>query len=373
MKVIISGGGTGGHIYPAIAIADALTQSKLATDILFVGARGQMEMQKVPEAGYPIIGLPISGLRRKQLLKNLPLPYYLVVSLWKSRKLLKDFRPHIVVGTGGYASAPLLYMAAQRHIATLIQEQNVVAGLANRILAHYVDRICVAYPNMATYFPLKKTVFTGNPTRLSLTQLGQKRSAACLYFGLSPHKKCLLVLGGSLGAQTINESILRTIAPLMQAGLQILWATGKYYFEQIKSKLSPQLQTHIKIYPFIQSIDLAYAVADIVLARAGALTIAELCVAQKPTIFVPSPNVVNDHQTKNVWPLVTAEAALMVQEQDVPQKLTKTILQLLQSPAQQNSLTRNMKAWAKPQATTTIVKEIVSLTKDYNPAHNTSQ
>ena len=368
MKIIISGGGTGGHIYPAIAIADALKQYNPATDILFVGAIGKMEMQKVPEAGYPIVGINIRGFQRKQVLQNVVFPFRLAASLRKARKLLKDFQPDVVVGTGGYASAPILYMAAKQQVATLIQEQNAAAGLTNRILARYVDTVCVAYPNMEKYFPQKKIVHTGNPTREGLMQLGKKREAAHTYFGLDPNKKCLLVLGGSLGAKTINESTLRAADRLMEAGLQIIWAIGHSYFENIKAQLTQQQQSTIKVYPFIKAIDLAYAAADVVVARAGALAVAELCIAQKPVIFVPSPNVTADHQTQNVLPLVAKNAALMIKDHEAPQQLAQAVLQVVQSAAQQNTLANNIKAWAKPKATAAIVKEIIGLAKVSSPA-----
>ena len=361
MKVIISGGGTGGHIYPAIAMADALKKCKPKTDILFVGAIGKMEMTKVPEAGYPIVGLGIRGFQRKQIWKNGSLPFRLAASLWRARRLLKDFKPDVVIGTGGYASTPVLYMATQQKIATLIQEQNATAGLANRILARYVDTVCVAYPNMDTYFPSKKIVHTGNPIRADLMQLENKREAARAHFGLDANKKCLLVLGGSLGSKTINKSILGTIDRLIEADLQVIWVAGRLYFEDIKTQLKHNQQSAIKIFPFIKSMDLAYAAADIVVSRAGALAIAELCMAQKPVIFVPSSNVVADHQTQNVWPLVEKKAALVIEDDKAIQTLGQDILKLLRSEAQQKLLARNIKDWAMPKATTTIVKAIMRL------------
>ncbi|MFM2428124.1 MAG: hypothetical protein RL012_8 [Bacteroidota bacterium] len=363
MKVILSGGGTGGHIYPAIAIAHALKQYDPATDILFVGASGKMEMQKVPEAGYPIVGLGIRGFQRRKVLQNFVLPFRLVASLWKARKVLRDFQPDVVVGTGGYASAPILYMAAKQKIPTLIHEQNATIGLTNQILAGSVDTVCVAYANMEAFFPDAKTVLTGNPVREDVIHLRGKREAAHAYFGLAPEKKCLLVLGGSLGAKTINESILQAIDKLREADLQIIWATGHLYFENIKVQLTPQQQRTIKVYPFIKAIDLAYAAADIVVSRAGALTVAELCMAQKPVVFVPSPNVTADHQTQNVLPLVEKNAALMVRDDEAMQTLAKEVLKLLRLEGRQNILAKNMKHWAKPQATVAIVKEIICLAK----------
>lgn len=365
MKIIISGGGTGGHVYPAIAIAHALRRRNPSTAILFVGASGRMEMQKVPEAGYPIVGLGVRGLQRKQVLQNISFPFRLGASLWKARKILKDFQPDVVVGTGGYASAPILYMAARRGIPTLIQEQNAAVGLTNQILADYVNTVCVAYANMEAYFPKEKMVYTGSPIREDLVQLKGKREAAHTYFGLLPHKKCLLVLGGSLGARTINVSILQSLDSLWEAGLQILWATGHTHVEDIRAQLTQEQQSHIKVYPFIQAIDLAYAAADIVVSRAGALAVAELCVAQKPTIFVPSPNVTADHQTQNVRPLVEKNAALMVKDGEAIQTLAREIIQLLKLEARQEILAKNMRYWAKPQAADAVAKEILRLV---NPA-----
>jgi UDP-N-acetylglucosamine--N-acetylmuramyl-(pentapeptide) pyrophosphoryl-undecaprenol N-acetylglucosamine transferase len=361
MKIIISGGGTGGHIYPAIAIADALKQYDPTVNILFVGASGKMEMKKVPEAGYPIVGLSIRGFQRRRMLQNMTLPFRLAASLWKAREILKDFQPDVVVGTGGYASAPILYMAARQSIPTLIQEQNAAVGLTNRILANHVDIVCVAYASIEAYLPGTKIVLTGNPVREDLMHLSGKRAEACAYFGLVLDKKCLLVLGGSLGARTINESILQAIDPLLEAGLQIIWATGRLYFYEIKAKLTQRRQNTVKIYSFIEAIDLAYAMADIVVSRAGALAVAELCVAQKPVIFVPSPNVTANHQVQNVRPLVEKNAALMVRDNETIQNLAREVMSLLRHKDRQNVLAKNIKHWAKPQATAAVVKEIIRL------------
>lgn len=361
MKVIISGGGTGGHIYPAIAIADALKQHDPSSEILFVGAQGKMEMQRVPAAGYPIVGLPISGIQRKRLFQNLTVPWRLAASLWRASRIIKHFQPDVVVGTGGYASAPILYMATQWGIPTLIQEQNAYAGLTNRLLAQRVARVCVAYEGMDQYFPADKLVLTGNPVREDITNLAEQRQAAYAYFGLAPDKRCLLVLGGSQGAQTINESILQALPRLIAAGMQIIWPTGYAYFESIRAQLSQWPYQGIKLWPFIDRIALAYAAATIVVSRAGALAIAELCVAQKPTIFVPSPHVTADHQTKNAWPLADKQAALLIEDQAARQKLGPALIQLLHNEAQQKSLVQNMRLWAKPYATADIVSLIHQL------------
>ena len=368
MKVILSGGGTGGHIYPAIAIADALKKRDPATDILFVGAKGKMEMQKVPAAGYPIVGLQTRGFQRKKVWQNFSLPYRLAASLWKAHKLLKDFRPEVVVGTGGYASAPTLYMAAKQKIPTLIQEYHAASGLTNRLLAGYVDKVCVAYEGMEKYFPAEKVVLTGNPVREDLLNLPEKRRAAYDHFGLLPDKKCLLVLGGSLGAQTINKSILQAVDQLIEAGLQLIWVPGHLYYADIQAQLTAQQRAVVKVYPFIGSIDLAYAAADIVVSRAGAGTIAELCIAQKPVIFVPSPNVTADHQTQGVLPLVANNAALMVKDDEAMQTLPQTVIGLLQLETRQDILAKNIKDWARPKATAAIVQEIIHLA---SPSNNT--
>ncbi|MEL6358788.1 MAG: undecaprenyldiphospho-muramoylpentapeptide beta-N-acetylglucosaminyltransferase, partial [Bacteroidota bacterium] len=356
-----SGGGTGGHIYPAIAIAHKLKQQDPNISILFVGARGKMEMQKVPEAGYSIVDLNIAGFQRKKLWRNFLLPFRLLASLWKARKVLRKFRPDVVIGTGGYASAPILYMAAKQGIPTLIQEQNAIPGFTNRLLAKYVDKVCVAYEDMEQHFPENKLVITGNPVREDLLNLTAHKQEAYTHFGLAPEKPCLLVLGGSLGAKTINDSILQSLDKLTEAELQLIWVTGQVHFEVLQAQLSPQQHAAVKLYPFIESIHLAYAVADIVVARAGAGTIAELCIAQKPTIFVPSPNVTDDHQTKNVLPLVAKEAAVLVRDSEAMQTLAPAVIKLLQSEERRNKLAANIKTLARPQATTTIVQAMMTL------------
>jgi UDP-N-acetylglucosamine--N-acetylmuramyl-(pentapeptide) pyrophosphoryl-undecaprenol N-acetylglucosamine transferase len=361
MKIIISGGGTGGHIYPAIAIANALKRYDPTANLLFVGAIGKMEMKKVPEAGYPIVGLGIRGFQRRRILPNIVLPFRLAASLRKAQEILRDFQPDVVVGTGGYASAPVLYMAARQKIPTLIQEQNAAVGLTNRMLANHVDVVCGAYESIAAYFPGTRTVLTGNPVREDLIHLSGKKEEAHAYFGLAPDKKCLLVLGGSLGAGTINESILQALDPLLEVGLQIIWVTGPLYFEEIKAKLTQRQQNIVKVYSFIEAIDLAYAMADIVVSRAGALAVAELCVAQKPVVFVPSPNVTADHQTQNVRPLVEKNAALMVRDNEAMQTLAQEVIDLLQNKDRQSALAQNIKHWARPQATAAVVKEIIRL------------
>ena len=360
MRIILSGGGTGGHIYPAIAIANALRQDNPNNEILFVGAQGKMEMQQVPAAGYQIIGLPIRGIQRKILWKNISLPPKLIVSWWKARGIIKRFKPDVVIGTGGYASAPLLYAATQKRIPTLIQEQNAYAGLTNRLLAKWVDRVCVAYEGMHRYFPAHKILVTGNPVRQDIVDLATKRQIAYDYFGLAVGKKCLLILGGSQGAKMLNEIILQTLPQFLADDIQVIWSVGHGYFEYIKKQL-PQYYSGLKILPFIEKIDLAYVVADGVVARAGALAITELCMVQKPTIFIPSPNVAANHQVKNVTPLVAKGAAILLEEGEAKNKLGLVLLPLLHNEAQRQRLIQNMKFWAKPQATSDIVKLIYKL------------
>lgn len=361
-RIIISGGGTGGHIYPAIAIADALKHQNLGVDILFVGASGKMEMQKVPEAGYPIVGLEVRGFQRKQLWQNLGVPLRVLTSLQKARGILKNFQPDVVIGTGGYASAPVLYTAAKQKVPTLIQEQNAIPGLANRILARYVDIVCAAYTSLTDYIPNKKVVLTGNPIRREVTELSKKKEAAYAHFGLVPDKKCLLVLGGSLGARNLNESIVQAVGLLIRAGLQIIWATGQVYFEAIRTQFTKEQTDTVRLYPFIGAMDLAYAASDIVVSRAGALAVAELCVARKPVIFVPSPNVTADHQTQNVLPLIKDNAALIVRDSEAKRSLAQVILELFHAQEKQKTLTINIARWAKPNATEAVVQEVERLT-----------
>jgi UDP-N-acetylglucosamine--N-acetylmuramyl-(pentapeptide) pyrophosphoryl-undecaprenol N-acetylglucosamine transferase len=303
---MISGGGTGGHIFPAIAIADTLKQRCPEADILFVGALGRMEMQRVPDAGYPIIGLPIKGFDRTHLLKNLTVLFLLGKSLFLAWKAIRRFRPHVVIGVGGYASAPTLYMASWAGVPTLIQEQNSYAGVTNKLLARRAGTICVAYSGMERFFPAKKIILTGNPVRKALLH-PQQRTLAAAFFGLNPQKKTLLVIGGSLGARTINLAIEQGIHALSEQGIQLIWQTGKNYTPK------HQLTAHgLWVAPFIDRMDLAYAAADLVISRAGAATISELCLLGKPAILVPSPNVAEDHQTQNARALVRYAAAELV-------------------------------------------------------------
>ncbi|MGI9544795.1 MAG: undecaprenyldiphospho-muramoylpentapeptide beta-N-acetylglucosaminyltransferase [Cyclobacteriaceae bacterium] len=361
LKIIISGGGTGGHIYPAIAIANALKTLADPVDILFVGAKDRMEMQKVPEAGYPIIGLWISGIQRKLSLSNLLFPIKLLASLFRSKKILKRFKPNAVVGVGGYASGPLLYAATQKKVPALIQEQNSYAGLANKWLSKKVQKICVAYDNMEAFFPSQKLVYTGNPVRLDILSANSKRPKAIDFFGLSPERKTILIIGGSLGARTINHSIEKDLAKIINAGVQLIWQTGRFYFREVEQKLAGIHTSQVHLFEFLREMDLAYAAADLVISRAGALSIAELCLVGKPVVFVPSPNVAEDHQTKNAMALVSKNAAIMVKDHKAKEQLVDHALELLQDDAKQEELRINISRLGKPDAAITIAKEILKL------------
>lgn len=366
-RIIISGGGTGGHIFPAIAIARALQALHANTEILFVGARGRMEMQKVPEAGYPIIGLWISGLQRRITIDNLAFPVKVISSITKSFRILADFRPDAVVGVGGYASGPLLYAASVRKIPALLQEQNSYAGLTNKWLANNVQKICVAHDGMEKFFPKEKLVMTGNPVRKEIVTASREYSAskrleALKFFGLSPEKKTLLAVGGSLGARTINQAILAGIPQLVQAGIQVIWQCGKFYHKDMQARLEALGQKEgIVLLEFLQRMDLGYAAADVVVSRAGALAIAELCLVKKPVIFVPSPNVSEDHQRKNAEALVAKDAALMVLDKEASEKMVKMIIALLEDEEKQKDLQENIGKLAKPDAAETIAREVFNL------------
>jgi len=358
---MISGGGTGGHIYPAIAIANAWKEKYPDTEILFVGAEGKMEMQKVPDAGYAIVGLKVAGLQRRLTLENLSFPFKLMDSLKLSSRLIKNFDPHAVVGVGGYASGPLLYMAQRKKIPTLIQEQNSYAGLTNKLLAKRAGAICVAYPGMEAFFPKEKIKYTGNPVRKDILTLEGKVEQAFLHFGLERSKPVLLVLGGSLGAKTINEAILRHMEEFEALGYQVVWQTGKFYYESIKTKLADTGLKHIHALEFIQHMDLAYAAADLVISRAGALSVSELSLAGKAVVFIPSPNVVDDHQTKNAMALVKKNAAAILRDSDAVQGLLAVVEELMQDPAMRFRLAENMAKMAKPDAAKEIVNELEKL------------
>ncbi len=358
-KFIISGGGTGGHIYPAVAIANELKSRFPDAEFLFVGAKDRMEMEKVPQAGYKIKGLWISGLQRSLSLQNLAFPLKLVSSLQKSQKILKDFKPDVAIGTGGYASAPLLRMASLRRIPCLIQEQNSHAGITNKWLSGKVQKICVAYDGMEKFFPSEKIKLTGNPVRQDLLDISSKRDEAITFFNLKRDKKTLLVLGGSLGARRINQLIEKSLPFFEANNLQVIWQCGKFYEEIYKTKGSENVQVHA----FLNRMDLAYATADIIISRAGALSVSELCLVGKPVIFIPSPNVSEDHQTKNAMSISEKNAALLIKESDLDSSFENEFLQLITSKEKQKTLSENIKKLAKPNATKDIVEEIEKLLK----------
>ncbi|MCZ6901064.1 MAG: undecaprenyldiphospho-muramoylpentapeptide beta-N-acetylglucosaminyltransferase [Bacteroidetes bacterium] len=360
-KIIISGGGTGGHIYPAIAIANELKEMHPDIDILFVGAQGRMEMQKIPEAGFRIIGLPISGIQRSLSLRNLKFPFKLLASLWRSGKILKEFNPDVAVGVGGFASGPLLYMATRKKIPTLIQEQNSYAGLTNKLLAKKVDVICVAYENLEKYFPYQKIILTGNPVREDIERAGSRVDQAVEFFSFSKQQKTILVVGGSLGARNINDSIYAHIQEIIDADIQLVWQTGAIYFDEFQSKMESHPKERIRIFKFLKEMDLAYAMADLVISRAGALAISELCIVRKPVIFVPSANVAEDHQTKNAQALVETDAALTIPDSQAKDRLVKEALELLDQNDKLEKLANNIGKLARPDAGKAIAGEILKL------------
>ena len=359
-RYIISGGGTGGHIFPAIAIANEIKKNEPESEILFVGALGKMEMEKVPQAGYEIVGLPIAGLQRRLTLKNLSFPFKVLKSLRLAKKIVRDFNPDIAIGVGGYASGPLLRMAGKLGVKTLIQEQNSYPGITNKLLAKKANTICVAYEGLDRWFPKNKIVQTGNPIRHEVVQLEGKRDKALAHFNLSANKQTLLIVGGSLGARTINQAVEKNISSFEDSDLQVIWQTGKYYFSKAEEAASNHQHTHP--HQFIREMDLAYAAADIIVSRAGAMSISELCLIGKPAILVPSPNVSEDHQTKNAMALVNKEAAILVKDAEAISNLGETVLNLMKDNQKREGLSKNILALGQDQATTMIYKEITKLT-----------
>ncbi|MGB3142796.1 MAG: undecaprenyldiphospho-muramoylpentapeptide beta-N-acetylglucosaminyltransferase [Maribacter sp.] len=358
-KFILSGGGTGGHIYPAIAIANELKRRYPDAEFLFVGAKDRMEMEKVPQAGYKIEGLWITGLQRKLTLKNLVFPIKLISSLIKANNIVSKFKPHAVIGTGGFASGPLLKMATAKGIPCLLQEQNSFAGITNKLLKDKVEKICVAYDGMEKFFPKDKIVKTGNPVRSDLVELNATKEEALDFFGLGQDKKTLLVLGGSLGARRINELVAKHLSYFEKLGLQVLWQCGKGYYELYKVNASKG----IKVHAFLNDMDKAYVAADFIISRAGAGAVSELCLVGKPTFFIPSPVVAEDHQTKNALSLVGHDAAVMIKETDLEAKFKSEFESVLNSPEKQAQLSKNCKALALPFATLDICNEIEKLLK----------
>lgn len=360
-RLLISGGGTGGHIFPAVAIANEFRDRHPNAEILFVGAEGRMEMTRVPEAGYKIIGLWISGLQRKLTLSNLLFPVKLIVSYFKARRIVKEFKPDVAIGTGGYASGPIMIAATRAGIPSVIQEQNSFAGLTNKQVADKVTRVCVAYEGMEQYFPKDKIRLTGNPVRKDILSVASKRTAAIAHFGFDHSKKTLLIIGGSLGARTINESILAGIDKIIESGIQVIWQTGKGYYNQYKDALSRYDLKNIRVQDFLKEMDLALAASDVVISRSGALAVSETCIAGKPCIMVPSPNVAEDHQTKNALALVEKDAAIMVKDREASQKLVAEALALLSNADRMAALSANIAKLARPHATRDIVNEIESI------------
>ena len=361
LKIIVSGGGTGGHIFPAIAIANAIKSLRSDTEILFVGAKGKMEMEKVPAAGYAIEGLWISGLQRKLTLSNLSFPFKVMSSLVKANGILRRFKPDAVIGTGGFASGPMLRMAAKKGIVTLIQEQNSYPGITNKILSKKVNKICVAYTGMEKFFPKEKILITGNPVRQDILNLEGKRERGLEHFGLKSDKKIILVIGGSLGARTINESIVTCLPAFEKNNIQLVWQTGKHFYETAKAAVGPASAKGIKVFDFIQKMDYAYAVADMVISRAGASSVSELSLVKKPCILVPSPNVAEDHQTKNAMALVTHHAAILIADQVAREQLCEAALKLVNDVEECFRLSENISRLAFKDSATVIANEVISL------------
>ena len=360
-QFIVAGGGTGGHIFPAIAIADALKTRLPDASIQFVGAAGRMEMEKVPQAGYPIIGLEVVGLQRSMTLKNFSFPFKLLKSLWQAIKVVRNFKPDVCIGVGGYASGPVLFMAALMCKKIVIQEQNSYPGITNKLLSRFAKRIYVAYDNMDRFFPQKKIVYTGNPIRKDIAQFSADRNAALQFFGLEAGKKTLLIIGGSLGARTINESVELHFENWVNNGFQLLWQTGKIYYNGILERTKNKNTSHVHIREFIREMDKAYAIADIIISRAGALSISELCVVGKPCILIPSPNVAEDHQTKNAMALVNKQAAVLVKDTEAKEKLGNTVLELSKNEDQLKKIGSNIKTLAKINAANDIAADIIQL------------
>lgn len=360
-RVIISGGGTGGHIFPALAIANEIRKRNPGVDILFVGALKRMEMEKVPAAGYRIIGLPVTGFPRKPGVRMFSFALNLIKSNRMANKIIEDFRPQIAVGVGGYASGPLLRAAARRGVPTLIQEQNSYAGITNKLLGKKAGAICVAYDNMDRYFPAEKIVFTGNPVRENMIQQPEDRVNALDYFKLSNNKKVILIVGGSLGARSVNEAVMHNMEVISASGAEFIWQTGSLYYNDIIGKLGGKVPSNIHIHEFLTRMDLAYAAADVVVSRAGAGTISELCLVGKPVILVPSPNVAEDHQTKNALALTRKGAAVMIPDAEIKEKLFAEALRLADLPGECAQLSQNIGKLARPQATQHIVDEAEKL------------
>jgi UDP-N-acetylglucosamine--N-acetylmuramyl-(pentapeptide) pyrophosphoryl-undecaprenol N-acetylglucosamine transferase len=359
LKIIISGGGTGGHIFPAIAIARAVNEMRPGTEILFVGAIGRMEMEKVPAAGFKIEGLEISGISRSNMMKNISLPAKILKSVKKAKNIISGFNPNVIIGVGGYASGPTLWAGIRKHIPTLIQEQNSYPGITNKILGKRVNKICVAYSGMEKYFPAGKIIMTGNPVRQDITGLEAKRKEALEYFKLNDGGFVLLVIGGSLGARTINQSIKNALQLFAGKNIRVIWQTGKAFYNEA-TELAKEY-SNVRVYDFISKMDYAYAASDVVVSRAGAISLAELCIAGKPSILVPSPNVAEDHQTKNAVSLAEKNAALVIKDDMAVQQLGQEVINLTADENLRKSLSKNIQALAIKDSAQRIAKEIIAL------------
>lgn len=367
-RIIISGGGTGGHIFPAVAIANAIKKIEPSAGILFVGAKGKMEMEKVPQAGYPIEGLWISGLQRNDIKANLLFPFKVISSLMQARKIIKRFKPQVAVGVGGYASGPLLYMAARMGVACLIQEQNSFAGLTNKILGRKVQKICVAFDGMEKFFPKEKIIKTGNPVREEAVRTEGLKNEALSFFGLKPGNPTLLIVGGSQGAKSINKAVQACIHQLEKLGINIIWQTGKYFYEEAKKSAEAFPSDRVKVYDFINRMNLAYALADLIVSRAGASTVSELCLIGKPAILIPLPTAAEDHQAMNAMSLVNENAAIMIRDHELPERLFSEIESLLADKDKRNQLSVNISRLALPDAAAVIAKEVLQLAKMHSSA-----
>ena len=361
-KVIISGGGTGGHIFPALSIANALKRLDKDIEILFVGAEGKMEMEKVPEAGYKLVGLPVRGLQRKLTLSNLKVLWNLWRSLKKAKRVVQEFKPDVVVGVGGYASGPIGKVAANAGIPLVLQEQNSYAGVTNKLLAKKAAKICVAYEGMERFFPKEKIIFTGNPVRKDLLNAANERAEGIAFYGLDANKKTVLITGGSLGAGSINKAMVRWLEKIAGwKNVQVIWQCGSYYHKELEEQLKGRMPENVKFMPFLKRMDLAYACADLVVARAGAGTISELCLLGKAVVLVPSPNVAEDHQTKNAMALVNKQAAVMVKDSEVVERLGEVMEHLLQDDGERKSLSEHILTLAMKDSDEVIAREILKI------------
>ena len=370
LRIIISGGGTGGHIFPAVSIANAIKELRPDTEILFVGAEGRMEMHRVPAAGYPIKGLPVAGFDRKNLLKNIPVLIKLFKSQRLARKIVKEFQPHAAVGVGGYASGPTLKVAGSMGVPTLLQEQNSYAGVTNKLLAKQAKKICVAYEGMERFFDKDKIILTGNPVRQGLLNHSKTREEAIATFGLDPNKRTILILGGSLGARTINQCLMENLDKVKSSGIQFIWQTGKIYIEEAKAAVSKAGELPmLHVTDFISDMATAYCAADLVISRAGAGSISEFCLLQKPVILVPSPNVAEDHQTKNALALVNKNAALYVKDIEAKELLLDKAIEAVKQPDLLKNLSENITELAFTDSANIIAKEVIKLAEKYKEEH----